>query len=112
MFSLAYYDAMSEGAPFSITDSPDGCIIVFILIASGLLGFWQELSAADAVARLMGMIETKATVIRDGKEVAVALNEVVPGDVVSLRAGDVISGDCRLLTAREDRKSTRLNSSH
>ncbi len=101
MFSLAYYDAMSEGAPFSITDSPDGCIIVFILIASGLLGFWQELSAADAVARLMGMIETKATVIRGGKEVAVALNEVVPGDVVSLRAGDVISGDCRLLAARD-----------
>jgi Mg2+-importing ATPase len=34
-------------------------IIIFILLASGLLGFWQELSAADAVAKLMGMIETK-----------------------------------------------------
>lgn len=86
---------------FSITDSPDALIIIFILIASGLLGFWQELSAADAVAKLMGMIETKGTVIRDGQDVEVPLAEVVQGDVLRLRAGDLIPGDCRLLTVRD-----------
>src|SRR5437867_554227 len=47
-FSLAVHGAWSEGESFKLSDAPDACIIVFILIASGLLGFWQELSAADA----------------------------------------------------------------
>lgn len=84
-----------------LDDRTNGLIIVFILIASGLLSFWQELSAADAVAKLMGMIETKATVIRDGQDQEVPLAEIVSGDVIRLRAGDLIPGDCRLLTARD-----------
>lgn len=100
-FSLAYYDATSAGERFSLTDAPDGCIIVFILLASGLLGFWQELSAADAVAKLLGLIETKATVIRGEAIVEVPLHDVVPGDVICLSAGEVIPGDCRLLTAQD-----------
>ncbi len=82
-----------------LDDPVNGLIIVFILVASGLLGFWQELSAADAVAELLGMVETKAMVIRDGQDCEVPLDDVVPGDVVRLRAGDLIPGDCRLLTA-------------
>ena len=82
-------------------DVPGGCIIICILIASGLLSFWQELSAADAVAKLMRMVETKATVIREGQDCEVPLDTVVSGDVVRLRAGDLIPGDCRLLTARD-----------
>jgi len=76
-------------------------IIIFILLASGLLGFWQELSAADAVAKLMGMIETKATVIRDGVDCEVPLESIVPGDIIRLSAGHMIPGDCRLLSARD-----------
>jgi Mg2+-importing ATPase len=83
------------------TDLTNGMIIVFILIASGLLSFWQELSAADAIAKLMRMIETKVTLIRDGQECEVPLDTVVPGDLVRLRAGDLIPGDCRLLTAQD-----------
>lgn len=100
-FSLAVHDAWSKGESFHIANAPDACIIVFILIASGLLSFWQELGAADAVAKLMGMIETKGTVIRDGQDCEVPLTDVVQGDIVRLRAGDLISGDCRLLTARD-----------
>ena len=84
-----------------LDDATNGLIIVFILIASGLLSFWQELSAADAVAKLMGMIETKATVIRDGQDHEVPLAVIVQGDVIRLRAGDLIPGDCRLLTSRD-----------
>jgi P-type Mg2+ transporter len=84
-----------------LDDPTNGLIIVFILIASGLLSFWQELSASDAVTKLMGMIESKATVIRQGEELEVPLDAVVPGDMVRLRAGDLIPGDCRLLTARD-----------
>ncbi len=84
-----------------LDDSTNAWIIIFILLASGLLGFWQELSAADAVAKLMGMIETKATVIRDGKDQEIPLGAIVPGDVIRLSAGHIIPGDCRLLTARD-----------
>ncbi len=84
-----------------IDDQTNAWIIIIILLASGLLGFWQELSAADAVAKLMGMIETKATVIRDGQDVEIALEAIVPGDVIRLSAGHMIPGDCRLLAARD-----------
>ena len=86
---MAVYDAWSAGEAFTPWDAPDGLIIVFILVASGLLSFWQELSAADAVAKLMGMIETKVTVIREGQGRGAARRRVV-GDVVVLRAGDLI----------------------
>jgi len=84
-----------------LDDATNGLIIFFILVASGLLSFWQELSAADAVAKLMRMIETKVTVVRDGQDCEVPLDSVVPGDMVRLRAGDLIPGDCRLLTAQD-----------
>ena len=86
---------------FATDDSINAMIILVILVASGLLSFWQELSAADAVAKLMSMIETKATVIRDGQDQEVPLDAIVTGDVIRLRAGDLIPGDCRLLTARD-----------
>lgn len=87
---------------FSMPDErTNAWIIIFILLASGLLGFWQELSAADAVAKLMGMIETKATVIRDGVDLEVPLEAIVSGDVIRLSAGHMIPGDCRLLSGRD-----------
>ena len=70
---------------------------MLILLASGLLGFWQERSAANSVARLLAMIETKTSVLRDGVPVEFPLPDVVPGDVVLLRAGTLIPGDSRLL---------------
>ena len=82
-------------------ESTNAWIIIFILVASGLLGFWQELSAADAVAKLMGMIETRATLIRDGRDCEVPVESIVPGDVIRLSAGNMIPGDCRILTARD-----------
>jgi Mg2+-importing ATPase len=86
---------------YALDDRTNACIIFVILIASGLLSFWQEWGAADAVAKLMGMIETKATVLRDGQDREVPLEAVVAGDIVRLRAGALIPGDCRLLTGRD-----------
>ena len=86
---------------FATDDATTGWIILVILLASGFLGFWQELSAADAVAKLMAVIETKATVIRDGREQEEPLDRIVRGDIVRLRAGDLIPGDCRLLSSRD-----------
>ena len=65
-------------------------IILVIVLASGLLGFWQEKGASDAVDELLA-------VVRDGRRREVPLEEVVPGDVAVLSAGDSVPADCRIL---------------
>ncbi|MBA3961543.1 MAG: magnesium-translocating P-type ATPase [Chthoniobacterales bacterium] len=84
-----------------LQDAGDAVIILVIVLASGLLGFWQEHGAAGAVAKLRAVVETKTRALRDGVECLVPLAEIVPGDVVLLAAGGIVPGDCRLLTARD-----------
>ena len=84
-----------------LQDRTDAALILTIVVASGVLGFWQEFSATNAVAKLRALVETRARVLRDGNEVTVPLAEVVPGDVALLSAGAIIPGDGRLLEARE-----------
>ena len=78
-------------------DPADAAIILAIVLASGLLGFWQERGASGAVEKLLALVQSKARVQRDGTEVEVPVEEIVTGDVIHLGAGDVIPGDCLLL---------------
>jgi len=78
-------------------DSTDAAIILAIVLASGLLGFWQERGAAGAVEKLLSLVEVKAKVLRDGRAVDLPLAAVVPGDVVLLSAGATAPGDCLVL---------------
>jgi len=82
-------------------DTTDAAIILVIVLASGLLGFWQERGAAGAVEKLLSLVEVKAQVLRDGAPHDVPLIDVVPGDVVLLSAGATAPGDCLLLEERE-----------
>jgi Mg2+-importing ATPase len=85
-----------------LLDSPtDGLIILGIVTASGLLGFWQERGAARAVEGLLELVELRTTVRRDHGEHSIPMDEVVPGDVVLLAAGDGIPADCRLLAEQD-----------
>jgi magnesium-transporting ATPase (P-type) len=52
-----------------LQDASDAAIILAIVLVSGLLGFWQEHGAANAVAKLRAVVETKVHVLRDGAEV-------------------------------------------
>ncbi|MFC5412475.1 magnesium-translocating P-type ATPase [Larkinella bovis] len=79
----------------------DTAIILAILLATGLLGFWQERNAGRAIERLQSMIETTHTVLRDHKSVKVPTSQVVSGDVLLFEAGDIIPADCRLLDSNE-----------
>lgn len=77
-------------------------IIVFCVIAmSTLLGFWQERRASKALRELLAIIQAKANVLRDGTEVEIPSADVVPGDVLVLRAGDTIPGDGVLLQSKD-----------
>jgi Mg2+-importing ATPase len=82
-------------------DSADALIILIIVLVSGLLGFWQERGAVNAVEKLLAIIQIKATVIRDGDSKEVPVEETVPGDIVVLNAGDVIPGDCLILESKD-----------
>jgi Mg2+-importing ATPase len=82
-------------------DTTDAGIILAIVLASGLLGFWQERGAAGAVEKLLSLVEVKAQVLRDGAPRDVPLANIVPGDVVLLSAGATAPGDCLLLEERD-----------
>lgn len=84
-----------------IGEASDTILILFILLASGLLGFFQELSAGRALEKLRSLIEMKHDLLREGKVVQVPTQEVVPGDVLILNAGDVIPADCRIIESSE-----------
>ena len=86
---------------YFLADKPDAIIICFIVVISSLLGFWQERGAANALSKLLAVVQIKAAVWRDGKQVEVPVENIVPGDIVILAAGDVIPGDCLLLTSNE-----------
>lgn len=81
-------------------DEIDAGIILAIVLASAGLGFLQERSAVHAVRTLLGSLQVHSEVMRDGRESQVAREEIVPGDIVILRAGDVIPGDARVLQAQ------------
>jgi P-type Mg2+ transporter len=80
-----------------VQDLPDAIIILAIIFISGMLGFWQERGAAQAVDKLLALVRVTATVMRDGKRVNIGTEEVVPGDILVMDAGDVIPADALLL---------------
>lgn len=81
-------------------DVTDTVIILAIIALSGLLGFWQERGAAQAVAALLAVVRVRAEVIRDGATVELPVEGLVPGDVVVLNAGDIVPGDCLVIESR------------
>ena len=79
----------------------DASIILAIVVISGLLGFWQEHSASNAVEKLLAMVQITASVFRDGNEKEIPVEDIVPGDIVMLNAGDIVPGDCMLLESKD-----------
>jgi Mg2+-importing ATPase len=89
------------GLSFFLGDSVNAIIILTIILISSLLGFWQERGAAYAVEKLLAIVQTKATVIRDGNSKEIPIEEIVPGDVIILNAGDLIPGDSIILESKD-----------
>ena len=76
---------------------PDFFIILVLLVSNALVGFWEERQAGNAIEALKAKLAIKARVRRDGKWVTPAARELVPGDVIRLRSGDIVPADARLL---------------
>jgi len=83
----------ATGLSFFLRDAADAFIILSIVLASGILGFWQERGASNAVKKLLSIVQIKAAVLRDGKSEEIPVEGIVPGDIVILKAGDIVPGD-------------------
>ncbi len=75
---------------------PDFGIILVLLVANAVVGFWEEHQAGNAIAALKAKLAIKAQVKRDGKWTHPAARELVPGDIIHLRLGDIVPADARL----------------
>ena len=76
---------------------PDFFIILLLLCANAVVGFWEERQAGNAIAALKAKLAIKARVQRGGKWVNPPARELVPGDVIRMRLGDIVPADARLL---------------
>ena len=76
---------------------PDFGIILVLLVANAMVGFWEEHQAGNAIAALKATLAIKARVKRDGKWLTPPARELVPGDVIRVRLGDIVPADARLL---------------
>ena len=92
---------VAVGLSFFFNEPVDALIIIAIVLLSSMLGFWQEKRAADAVKSLLSIVKTDATVLRDGIETNVPVEEIVPGDICMLNAGDIIPGDAAILDSKD-----------
>ena len=75
----------------------DAVLIFAIVIANALFGFFQEYKAEKTIEELTKMSAPRATVIRDGKELDIDSEEVVPGDIILLDDGDKVAADARVI---------------
>jgi H+-transporting ATPase len=76
---------------------PDAGIILALLMVNAVVGFWEEYQAGNTIAALKAKLALQARAKRDGKWQAVPARELVPGDVIRLRIGDIVPADAKLL---------------
>jgi H+-transporting ATPase len=76
---------------------PDFFIILVLLVANAVVGFWEEYQAGNAIAALKEKLALHARVRREGIWSMIAARELVPGDLIRLRLGDIVPADSHLL---------------
>jgi len=84
-----------------LRDFTDSSIILIIIFLSGVLSFFQEYSASNAVDKLLSMVRIKIDIIRDKNTCKIDSDKVVPGDIILLSAGSLIPADCLLIEIKD-----------
>ena len=84
---------------FVMGETIDGSIILAVLFFNAMVGTIQEGKAQNTLLALKKFVETRATVLRAGKELIVSDSEVVPGDIIILQEGEKVPADARIMAA-------------
>lgn len=93
--------ALLAAVSFATGDVRAGTVIVLMVLLGVVLRFVQESRADAAAAKLKALIRVTATVVRGGQPREIPIEDLVPGDVVQLVAGDMIPADVRLITCKD-----------
>lgn len=91
----------AAGLSFFLKDPSDAAIILSIVLISSILGFWQEFKATTTINKLLETIRIKVNVLRDNKDIEIPLEEIIPGDIIILNAGDIIPADCLIIESED-----------
>ena len=75
----------------------DFIIIVILLVFNAVVGFWQEFQASNALDALKSELALRARVLRDSKWQEIAAEQLVPGDIIRIRLGDIVPTDVKLI---------------
>ena len=86
---------------FASSEYIEGSIILFVVIVNGLVSYWQERKAEESLNGLKQLMGQEAIVLSDGMQEKIPAKELVKGDVIVLRAGDVVPADIRLIEAHD-----------
>jgi len=86
-----------------LTQWVDAGVIFGVVLINAIIGFVQEGKAEKALESIRSMLSPKANVIRDGHQISINAQELVPGDIVALQAGDRVPADCRIVNSRNTR---------
>jgi len=97
---LIYVLLAAAGLSLLLEHGVDAAVILGVVIVNAVIGFVQEGRAERALEAIRGMIDPRASVLRDGRRTTIPADRIVPGDVVLVEAGDRIPADLRLLRAR------------
>jgi calcium-translocating P-type ATPase len=96
---LLYALLASAAVAIALGELEDGLVVLAVVVLNSAIGFVQEFRAGRAIAALADLVAEPAAVHRDGRWLAVPAEDVVPGDLVALAAGDRVPADVRLLHA-------------
>lgn len=96
---LIYILLVAAGVTLILGHYVDTVVILLVAVINALIGYIQENKAEKALAGIRQLLSLQAMVIRNGSREEIASTEVVPGDIVLLKAGDKIPADIRLIQA-------------
>ncbi len=96
---LIYILVGASAVVFALGELVDGAIILSVLLFNAVVGTIQEGKAQNTLLALKKFIETKATVLRNGKEMIIADSLLVPGDILILQEGEKIPADARVIVS-------------
>jgi cation diffusion facilitator family transporter len=97
---LIYVLLAAAAGAFFLGDGIDGWVILGVTVINAIIGYIQENKAESALNAIRNMLSLSATVIRDGAQQVISAEQLVPGDLVLIQAGDKVPADMRLVEAR------------
>lgn len=98
---LVYLLLFAAAMSFWFQEYLDATAILLVILVNASIGFWMEMQAERSMNALKKMASVPAKVFRDGKLTEIPSEELVPGDILFVEAGDMITADARIITATQ-----------